>query len=193
MGARKRKASKRALPATKKRWGRDANPDLVLPKFEKLPDGAHAVTMPIHTRPFSNGSQGWSRAAGFAIADEKSEQRKKVAANLFGIGTSFRGVTLVRLSPRTLDTGNLWNALKCVQDEVAVHLGIDDGPNSPASWRMEQERNPAYGVRVELRMQREPSWHDLRAEVATLFAELQSTRAQLQAANDRLARFGEVG
>ena len=132
-----RKAAKRTLrpAAPKKRWGYKANPALVRVRFAVLPDGAHAVWMPIHTKPFSNGSQGWSRKAGFAIAREKKRQRKAAAEFLFGIGISFRSIHMVRLAPSSgLDTGNLWNALKAVQDGIADHLGIDDGPKSPASW-----------------------------------------------------------
>lgn len=145
---------------------------LVLPKFEVLSDGAHAVTIPVHTECFVNGSQGFSKGATFAAARAKKAQREAVAANLFCIGREFRGVTMVRIAPPTwrkgLDTGNLWNALKGVQDEIAAHLGIDDGPTSPATWEVDQEEGPEYGVRVELRKERAKS----KAEIAAAFASL---------------------
>jgi hypothetical protein len=128
---------------------------LVLPKFDVLPDGAHAVTVPVHTRNHANSQTPNSRGAAIMRARERAAQREVVAKHLFGIGVSFRGVTLVRLAPSTgLDTGGLWNALKAAQDEVASHLGVDDGPKSAATWRMEQERSKEYGVRVVLRMER---------------------------------------
>jgi hypothetical protein len=129
---------------------------LVDPKFEVLPDGAHAVTIPVHTRCLANLQTGNSRIAGVMRSREKKAQREAVRPCLFGIGISFRSVMMVRLAPSAgLDTGNLWNALKAVQDEIAAHLGIDDGPKSPASWAVGQERSQAYGVRVELRVDRE--------------------------------------
>lgn len=133
---------------------------LVMPSFEVLADGAHAVTIPVHTMCFVNGSQGWSRNAAFANARAKKAQREAVRPHLFGIGISFRNVLMVRLAPSAgLDTGNLWNALKAVQDEIAEHLGIDDGPKSPAAWSVGQERSKAYGVRVELRVNRSETDH----------------------------------
>lgn len=149
-----REAAKRTqAPKPKKKWGYAANPALVTVRFEVLPDGAHAVTMPIHTKPFANGSQGWSRKAGFAIAGEKKRQRKAAREYLFGVGISFRAIHMVRLAPSGgLDTGNLWNALKAVQDGIADHLEIDDGPKSPAVWTVGQEKTKGvYGVRVEFR------------------------------------------
>jgi hypothetical protein len=161
-----------ALPKPKsKRRKRGVDKPLLPSKFEVLPDGAHAVTIPVHTECFVNGSQGTSRSANFAAARAKQKQRAAVAAHLFGIGVSFRGVTLVRLAPsKGLDTGNLWNALKGVQDEIAAHLGLDDGPQSPASWDVGQERAEAYGVRVELRIERAPSRDDYEAILARIAA-----------------------
>lgn len=145
---------------------------LVLPKFEVLPDGGHAITMPVHTECFVNGSQGFSKGATFAAARAKKAQRETVASHLFCIGRAFRGVTMVRIAPPTwrkgLDTGNLWNALKAVQDQIAEHLVIDDGPTSPATWDVEQEEGPEYGVRVELRQDRAKS----KAEIAAAFTAL---------------------
>lgn len=167
--------SARRADAPKKRRTRGKKAHaLVLPKFEVLADGAHAVTIPVYTKPFSNGSQGTTKIGGILRAREKAAQRAVVLPHLFGIGISFRDVTLVRLSPsKGLDTGNLWNALKAVQDEVAAHLGIDDGPESPATWGMENEKSPVYGVRVELRKERAKS----KAENAGAWAALMLVRA----------------
>jgi hypothetical protein len=153
--ARKRSVPAGAWPAPPKKTRHKKHHPLVLPKFEVLPDGAHAVTIPVHTRNMANLQTGNSRIAGIMRKRERAKQRATVQPHLFGIGISFRSVTLVRLAPSSgLDTGGLWNALKAVQDEVAAHLGVDDGPKSPASWVMKQERSKAYGVRVELRMEK---------------------------------------
>lgn len=146
-------AAKRVAPGAKKRH-RKVHP-LVLPKFEVLADGAHAVTIPVHTRNHANSQQPNSKIAGILRSKERAAQRKTVASGLFGIGISFRSVTIIRLAPSDgLDMGGLWLALKATQDAIADHLGIDDGPKSPASWAVGQERSKAYGVRVELRMKR---------------------------------------
>lgn len=164
--AAKRTAKVKLKPKSKRRQ-RGVDKPLVSPKFEVLPDGAHAVTIPVHTECFVNGSQGMSRSASFAAARAKKKQRETLAHYFFGVGVSFRGVTMVRLAPSPgLDTGNLWNALKGVQDEIAAHLDIDDGPNSPASWDVAQERAEAYGVRVELRLERAKSREELEDDVA---------------------------
>lgn len=183
--AAKRATPKRAgsrPPAKKRRRGKKTHA-LVLPKFDVLSDGAHAVTIPVHTECFVNGSQGFSKGAKFAEARAKKAQRDALAYHFFGIGLEFRGVTMVRLAPQNwrkgLDTGNLWNALKGIQDEVATHLGIDDGPLSPASWEVDQEASPVYGVRVELRKERAKSKAENAAAWAAM-ARLQLLSAKLR-------------
>ena len=141
---------KQRLAGSNKRHKKDHA--LVAPDFRVLPDGAHSVTVGVYTRNQANLQTGNSKVAGILRKNERAKQREKVLAGLFCIGVSFRDVLLVRLAPSSgLDTGGLWYALKAAQDAVAEHLGIDDGPKSPASWRMEQEYAKAYGVRIELR------------------------------------------
>lgn len=58
-------------------------------------------------------------------------------------------VRITRIAPGTLDVGNLWRALKAVEDAVSLYLGIED---RPPLWdcAVEQEKNAAYGVRIEI-------------------------------------------
>ena len=62
-------------------------------------------------------------------------------------------ITLRRVAPRRLDTGNLPAALKHVQDGVCDALGIDDGDQA-IEWRYDQRKPFAdeqrYGVEVEI-------------------------------------------
>lgn len=58
-------------------------------------------------------------------------------------------VELTRIGPRTLDGDNLQRSLKAIRDEVAAWAGIDDG-DARMEWHYEQERSPAYGVRVRV-------------------------------------------
>src|SRR4249920_848383 len=103
-----RSAAKRSPPPPAKRKFRRRGKQthvLVAPKFEVLDDGAHSVTIPVFTRPFSNGSQGTTRIGGIMRAREKKRQRDTFAPYLFGIGVSFRSVTMIRMAPSSgLDT-----------------------------------------------------------------------------------------
>ena len=56
-------------------------------------------------------------------------------------------VTLVRVSPGTLDSDNLRSALKAVRDGIADRLCVDDGGDL-VRWEYRQEKGPAC-VRVE--------------------------------------------
>jgi hypothetical protein len=51
-------------------------------------------------------------------------------------------VTLIRVAPRRLDDDNLASAFKAVRDEVAKHIGIDDGDQRVA-WRYAQAKGKA--------------------------------------------------
>lgn len=131
---------------------------LVLDSYEVLEDGTHVVVIPVHTRNFGNVQGPNSQIAGILRRREQTAQRVQCKAILakYDVPTHFRGVRMVRLAPSNtgLDTGGIWNALKAPQDGVADHLGIDDGPRSPATWVMDQEYSKAYGVRVELKEER---------------------------------------
>ncbi len=64
-------------------------------------------------------------------------------------------VVITRVSPGTvpMDKGNLWGAVKAVQDGVADWLGVDDGQAERAgvvAWEAAQRRGPwGCEVRVE--------------------------------------------
>lgn len=154
-----RVARKKSLGGKRPRVLRKSHP-LVLASYEIREDGTHVLTVPVHTYNPNNGQTGNSRKAGVFKTNARKAQRAMVGIylNLNSVPRHFRGVRLVRLAPSTgLDTGGLWAALKAPQDEVAKHLGVDDGPDSPASWDMDQEHSEGYGVRVELRVERQES------------------------------------
>lgn len=164
-GMKKRRAKSRSLaPAS----------------YDILVDGTHVLVVPVFTENFSNGALGNSKGFAWRRANDKKTQRAMVGLHLTfnDVPRYFRGVKLVRLAPSPigLDTGGLWSALKAPQDEVAKHLGIDDGPRSPASWELAQEFSPTYGVRIELQAERAP---DYRAEVERLKVEVERLRALL--------------
>ena len=58
-------------------------------------------------------------------------------------------VILTYVCPRKLDEVNLLGSLKATQDGVAEWLGVNDGDETQARWKFEQERG-AYAVRVEI-------------------------------------------
>ena len=61
-------------------------------------------------------------------------------------------VTLTRTGKRLLDDDNLPAACAAVRDQVAVMLGVTDGPaDTRVSWVCKQEKSPDYSVRVEIR------------------------------------------
>lgn len=59
-------------------------------------------------------------------------------------------VLIVREGPVLLDSDNAVAACKAVRDEIAALLGVDDGPTGPVTWAVEQLRERAYGVRIEI-------------------------------------------
>jgi hypothetical protein len=63
-------------------------------------------------------------------------------------------VTLVRCSPRLLDSDNAVGAMKAVRDQAAAWLGVDDR-DPRVTWRVRQMKTPKLRqgtlVRVEAR------------------------------------------
>lgn len=64
-------------------------------------------------------------------------------------------VSLLRISPRLLDSDNLVSAFKAVRDGIADGLGVSDAANSGVTWLYDQVRRcdtasrHAVSVRVE--------------------------------------------
>jgi hypothetical protein len=100
------------------------------------------------------------RKAGVKAAVWKSMARYYWA---FGpVGDAIRegrpaSITVTRLGGRGLDVGNLWRAVKPVEDAIAILLGCSDGS---AAWQrsfyVRQEPGNLWGVRVEMRLPDEP-------------------------------------
>lgn len=65
---------------------------------------------------------------------------------------AYAAITVTRMGGRGLDTGNLWRAVKPVEDAIAILLGVDDGlPGWRSAFSVGQEPGPLWGVRVEMR------------------------------------------
>jgi len=175
------RVARKASAPKKRHYKSDGHP-LVLASHTVLDDGTHVLVAPVFTINYANQQTGNSRLAGILKRKEQTAQRAMVAFQLTlnEMPRDYRGVRIVRLAPSGvgLDTGGLWNALKAPQDAVAEYLGIDDSQKSPASWDLAQEYSKAYGVRIELKRDREP---DPRVEVERLRVEVERLRALLAA------------
>lgn len=62
-------------------------------------------------------------------------------------------VTLVRISPGTLDGDNLQGALKGVRDSVTQALGLLDDRDPRIAWRYEQRRGKPKEFAIEIRIE----------------------------------------
>lgn len=118
-----------------------------------------SVQFPLHTK-----SENTNRRFGNPMARHHSTARERRDVRMFldsqlprlrarlAEGPNFFRVTIVRIGAGLLDSDNIHGALKAVRDEVAAWLGIDDGPTSPASWKVGQQKCPPgfWAVRVEI-------------------------------------------
>lgn len=118
------------------------------------PCGAPAlcVEVEVETRPESNGRDRFSRSKRTQAArDAVIEEIAVALARGHRIPMGPWCVRLTRLTPFALvDVGNLWSALKAVEDAVAAAVGCDDG--SPA-WGVcvaQQKRRGPLAVRIEI-------------------------------------------
>jgi hypothetical protein len=112
------------------------------------------VVVPIRTMSESNRSR----------HEHWSTTKKRVDAQHEAVRISLRArstrcpfpvpmtVTLTRMSPGRLDTGNLGSAMKHVQDAVARWIGIDDRHDHLVeyTYRQEKTKRGAWGVRIEI-------------------------------------------
>lgn len=106
-------------------------------------------TLPIKTVGGLNAREHWRKRA----ARVKVERSTAMLAARSALGGDPRPciVTLIRLSPGTLDDDNLQGAGKAIRDGIADAIGVDD--RDPAiEWRYDQERCPRgkFGVRVTI-------------------------------------------
>ena len=118
------------------------------------------VMLPLRTKNWSNSSQGTTRAAMFAKAKAKQEQRdltrlvltpgkRKLIAALKQYG--LLNVTLTRIAPSSgLDPDdNLRIALKWIKDGVAEVLEVNDR-DPRITWHYDQRREKDYAVHVAI-------------------------------------------
>lgn len=60
-------------------------------------------------------------------------------------------IIVTRIGGRGLDQGNLWRAIKSVEDSIAIMLGVDDGMKA---WKrvfdVAQEPGPLWGCKIEI-------------------------------------------
>lgn len=86
------------------------------------------VNLPIRISSPQNGSQGASRRATFARANDRAKQRQTVKDALDGITPHALPcvVILTRIASRELDSDGCAAGFKAVRDQVAAWLGIDD-------------------------------------------------------------------
>lgn len=103
------------------------------------------VILPIKTVSEMNTRTHW------AARHTRLSQHRRTARVMVGKHPLPCVVTMVRMSPGTLDDDNLRSALKGTRDGIADALGVQD--NDPGiQWRYEQEKvsRGTYGVRVEV-------------------------------------------
>lgn len=114
--------------------------------------GVHRLVLPLKTICEAN-ARGNTRGAAIAKTKRIAAQREMVGLSLraWRIPRDARRVEMTRLSPGTLDPGgNLESALKAIRDEIAKHLGVSDGVDTPVEWICKQERSRLYGAVIEL-------------------------------------------
>jgi hypothetical protein len=133
----------------KKRVRHMSNPTPVLP-FDRG-EGARSeeqnstwVRLPLRTNNGLNAREHW------AARSQRVKKERTMAWQLVPRIVLPCEITLVRISPGTLDDDNLRGALKGVRDGIADKFGIDDR-DPRVTWVYRQEREKGYAVRVELR------------------------------------------
>lgn len=112
-----------------------------------------AFTVALKTKSNDNGREHW------VVRHRRvKKERAATAETMLETGTAswvtgkVTRMTLTRIAPHSLDTGNLPSSMKAVQDEVCKQLGLDDSQRGGIDWRYAQEKckRGHEGVRVEI-------------------------------------------
>lgn len=104
--------------------------------------------IPIKTVTEGNAKEHWRTKAARA-------KSQRGAARLFGSAQCGKQdvalpctVTLVRISPGTLDDDNLPGSLKHIRDGIADWLGVDDKHRDAVRYKYDQSKGKPMGVLV---------------------------------------------
>ena len=119
-----------------------------------ISDDAVQVTLPLHVVNAKNQREHWTETA-----KRTKTERRTVGDYMRSAMSHWKGlqwdegsflIRLTRIAPCKLDSDNVQRALSAVRDGVADAIGIDDG-SERLTWTYEQEKQHAYGVRIEIR------------------------------------------
>ncbi len=113
---------------------------------------ALVVELELETRPESNGRDRFSRSARTQAARDAIIAEISVAlAQGQALPPGPWCVRMTRLTPnKLLDVGNLWSALKSVEDTIAFVLQANDGSAAWGAMVAQEARKGPLGVRVEI-------------------------------------------
>lgn len=107
------------------------------------------VTVGLKTKSADNG-----REHPMVRHKRVKHERATTAEAMLGVEVVGRvaRMTLTRIAPLSLDTGNLPGSMKGVQDEACKQLGLDDSQRGGIDWRYAQEKckRGGEGVRIEI-------------------------------------------
>jgi len=131
------------------------------------------IVLPIRTHSEANRREHWAPKAKRTKSQRGNAKVKTRSAYVAADelmprthpGKTFRGkavlaedvtITLTRIAPRKLDSGNLEGVFKAVQDGVADALGIDDG-DERLTWVYKQAQGAPkqYEVWVDVEIREE--------------------------------------
>lgn len=111
------------------------------------------IVLPLRTVSALNVREHW--AARKKRVTMEREAFKYGALAQLGVGWAKRValpcvVTFVRVGPRLLDSDAVPGTCKAVRDQLAVELGVGDGPTDPIEWRYLQRKAKDYSVEIEI-------------------------------------------
>ena len=107
------------------------------------------VEFPFRLRHYANTTGYWRAKAGH------TKQLRELVGwhlNLMGARPELPcKVVMTRGAPRLFDDDNVVHAFKCVRDEIASWIGVDDRYTDQVSYSCKQERTKGerYFVRIE--------------------------------------------